>query len=119
MFRLNDAVRRYQAQHQSTAKLRCVAASVATLPPWDKSATTGGCAAVATATSLPQDHAHAYRLIDQLRSEGALLYHHGDTLMIRPATWQQLSVLEAHWKALLLFLQENEQGGHHGTGRSA
>ena len=33
MFRLNDAVRRYQAQHPSQPESRRVAASVATLSP--------------------------------------------------------------------------------------
>lgn len=36
MFRLNDAVRRYRAQHRSPTELRCVAATATALSPPSK-----------------------------------------------------------------------------------
>ena len=98
MFRLNDAVRRYQAQHRPQPESRSVAASVAT---------------------PLQDPTHIALLIEQLREEGALLQHHENALLIRPTHWQQVDRLSPHWKALLLFLQTNENGDDDGTGRSA
>ncbi|ANF88373.1 hypothetical protein A7J50_5033 [Pseudomonas antarctica] len=122
MFRLNDAVRRYQAQHQPQPELRCVAASVATLSPRDRPETTRVVATVATVAAVatpPLDSAHIAHLIEKLREEGALLQHQENTLLIRPTHWQQVDRLSPHWKALLLFLQTNEHGGDDGTGRSA
>jgi hypothetical protein len=103
MFRLNDAVRRYQAQHQPQPESRCVA-TVATV------------AAVATP---PLDPANIALLIEQLREEGGLLQHRENALLIRPTHWQQMDRLSPHWKALLLFLQTNENGDDDGLGRSA
>lgn len=57
-------------------------------------------------------------LIEQLREEGALLQHQENTLLIRPTHWQQVDRLSPHWKALLLFLQTNENGEDNGSGRS-
>jgi hypothetical protein len=119
MFRLNDAVRCYQAQHQSQSETRCVAASVATLSPRASPGMTRVVAtvtAVATAPLAPTDIA---LLIEQLREEGALLDHQENALLIRPTHWQQVDRLSPHWKALLLFLQTNENGDDDGTGRSA
>lgn len=122
MFRLNDAVRRYQAQHQPQPESRRVAASVATLSPRARPETTrvvatvAAVAAVATPTLEP---AHLALLIEQLREEGALLQHHENTLLIRPTHWQQVDRLSPHWKALLLFLQTNENGDDDGSGWSA
>ncbi len=104
MFRLNDAVRRYQAQHQPQPESRLVAIAVATV------------AAVATP---PLDPAHLARLIEQLREEGVLLQHQENALLIRPTHWQQLDRLSPYWKALLRFLQTNENGDDDGSGRSA
>lgn len=98
MFRLNDAVRRYQAQHQPQPESRRVAAAVAT---------------------PPLDPAYLARLIEQLREEGALLQHQENALLIRPTHWRQMDRLSTHWKALLLFLQTNENGDDDGLGRSA
>ncbi|MDY7068733.1 hypothetical protein PsexTeo8_52540 [Pseudomonas extremaustralis] len=109
MFRLNDAVRRYQAQHQS----RRVAASVATLSPRARPETTqivATVAAVAAVATPPLDPVFLVRLIKQLREEGALLQHHENALLIRPTHWRQMDRLSPHWKALLLFLQTNENG---------
>lgn len=119
MFRLNDAVRRYQAQHQSPPESRRVADSVATLSPRSRPATTRVVATVAAVATPPLDPALLARLIEQLREEGALLHHHENALLIRPTHWQQVDRLSPHWKALLLFLQTNENGEDDGSGRSA
>jgi len=122
MFRLNDAVRRYQAQHPSQPESRRVAASVATLSPRARPETTrvvATVAAVAAVATQPLEPTHLARLIEQLREEGALLQHHKNALLIRPTHWQQLDRLSPHWKALLLFLQTNEHGDDDGAGRSA
>ena len=50
MFRLNEAVRRYQAQHQSQPESQRVAASVATLSPRARPETTRVVATVAAVT---------------------------------------------------------------------
>ena len=119
MFRLNDAVRRYQAQHQSQPESRCVATAVATLSPRPRPETTRVVATVAAVATPPLEPAHLARLIEQLREEGALLQHQDNTLLVRPTHWQQMDRLSLHWKALLLFLQTNENGDENGFGRSA
>jgi len=119
MFRLNDAVRRYQAQHQSQLESRRVAASVATLSPRARPETTRVVATVAAVATPPLEPTHLTLLIEQLREEGALLQHHENTLLIRPTLWQQVDRLSPHWKALLLFLQTNENGDDDGLGQSA
>ncbi|WP_194792272.1 hypothetical protein [Pseudomonas sp. UFMG81] len=119
MFRLNDAVRRYQAQHQPPQESRRVAASVATLSPRPRSETTRVVATVAAVATSPTDPAYIVLLIEQLREEGALLQHQENSLLIRPTHWQQVDRLSPHWKALLLFLQTNENGDDDGLGRSA
>lgn len=110
MFRLNDAVRRYQAQHQSPSESRRVAASVATLSPRARPETTRIVATVAAVATPPLELTNLAQLIEQLREEGALLQHHENALLIRPTHWQQVDRLSPHWKALLLFLQTNEIG---------
>jgi hypothetical protein len=97
MFRLNDAVRRYRAQHRSPTELR-------------------GVAAVAAPTSESTDLA---RLIEQLQEEGALLQRSENTLLVRPAHLGQLDTIGPHCKALLPLLQTNDHGEDNGTGRSA
>lgn len=119
MFRLNDAVRRYQAQHQSPPELRRVAASVASLSPRAKPETTRVVATIAAVATSPLEPAHIALLIEQLREEGALLQHQENTLLVRPTHWQQVDMISPHWKALLLFLQTNENGDDDGLGRSA
>ncbi|WP_460053471.1 hypothetical protein [Pseudomonas sp. S2_D06] len=119
MFRLNDAVRRYQAQHQSQPASRRIAATVATLSPRARPETTQVVATVAAVATPPLDPAYLVLLVEQLREEGALLQHHENTLLIRPTHWQQVDRLSLHWKALLRFLQTNENGDDDGTGRSA
>ena len=113
MFRLNDAVRRYQAQHQSPPESRRVAASVATLSPRAPE-TTRVVATVAAVTTPPFEPANFALLIEQLREEGALLQHQENALLIRPTHWQQVDRLSPHWKALLLYLQTNEDGDDNG-----
>jgi hypothetical protein len=119
MFRLNDAVRHYQAQLQSQPESRRVAASVATLPPRARPETTRVVATVAAVATPPQEPTNLAQLIEQLREEGALLQHHENALLIRPTHWQQVDRLSPHWKALLRFLQTNENGDDDGSGRSA
>jgi len=119
MFRLNDAVRRYQAQHRSPIELRCVANTATTLSPRvnpDAAQVVASVAAVATPTSEPIDLA---LLIEQLREDGASLQHAENALLLRPAHWGQLDSVSAYWKALLLHLQTNDQGEGNGAGRSA
>lgn len=119
MFRLNDAVRRYQAQHRSPIELRCVANTATTLSPRvnpDAAQVVASVAAVATLTSESIDLA---QLIEQLQEEGALLQHSENALLIRPAHWGQLESVSLHWRALLLHLQTNDQGEDNGAGRSA
>lgn len=112
-------MRRYQAQHRSSSELRSVAATATVLSPPAKRDTAGvvaSVAAVASTTSKPIDLA---QLIEQLQEEGALLQHIENALLIRPAHWGQLDSLSAHWRALLLHLQANDQGEDNGAGRSA
>lgn len=67
----------------------------------------------------PLEPANLALLIEQLREEGALLQHQENALLIRPTHWRQMDRLSPHWKALLLYLQTNENGDDNGTGRSA
>lgn len=78
LIRLNDALRRYQAQ-----QTRVVATPLLEL-------------------------INLALLIKQLREEGALLQHQENTLLIRPTHWQQVDRLGPHWKAVLLVLQTND-----------
>ena len=110
MFRLNDAVRRYLAQPQPQPESRCVANAVATLSPRARPATTRVVATVAAVATPHLDTGLLARLIEQLREEGAVLQHQENALLIRPTHWRQVDRLSPHWKALLLFLQTNENG---------
>ena len=119
MFRLNDAVRDYQTQHHTRPALQCVATSVAAVSPCFKPATTrvvATVAVVATPVLGPVDIGH---LIHQLREEGAMLRHQQNALIIRPTHWHQMDKISAHWKAVLRFLQDTENGEADGTGRPA
>ena len=119
MFRLNDAVRRYQAQHRSQPESRRVAAAVATLSPRARPETARVVATVAAVATPPLAPANLALLIEQLHEEGALLQHQENALLIRPTHWQQVDRLSPHWKAMLLFLQTNENGDDDGSSRSA
>ena len=110
MFRLNDAVRRYQAKHQPQPESRRVAASVATLSPRARPETTRVVATVAAVATPPFEPANLALLIEQLREEGALLQHNKNPILILTTKWQQVDRLSPYWKALLLFLQDNENG---------
>ena len=112
-------MRRYQEQHRSPTKLRCVAATVTTLSPRAKPDTAQVFANVATVATPPSESADLALLVEQLQEEGALLQHRENALLIRPTHWQQLDKVSVHWKALLLFLQTNELGEENGSGRSA
>lgn len=110
MFRLNDAVRRFQSKNKTLPVLRCVATSVAKLSPdanRDIPQVVASVAAVATSSSDPVD---IKLLIQQMRNDGVVLRHHGNTLHIRPRHWHQLDQISGYWKAMLLFLQTNENG---------
>lgn len=119
MFRLNDAVRRYQAQHQTRPALRCVATSVAALSPGPRPATAGVVVTVAVVATHTLGSADIDLLIQQLREEGVMLRHQQNALLIRPTHWQQVDKISTHWKAVLRFLQDNENGDADGVGRSA
>lgn len=119
MFRLNDAVRHYQAQHQTRPALRSVATSVAALSPCFRPATTRVVASVAVVAIPTLESADIAVLIHQLREEGAMLQHQQGALLIRPTHWQQVDKISVHWKAVLRFLQDNENGEVDGIGRPA
>ncbi|WP_282396327.1 hypothetical protein [Pseudomonas sp. PS01298] len=119
MFRLNEAVRRYRAQHCSPTELRRVAATATTLSPHANPDAAGVVASVAAVAAPTSESIDLARLIEQLQEDGALLQHSENALLIRPAHWGQLDSVSAHWKALLLYLQTNDQGEDNGAGRSA
>ncbi|WP_286929112.1 hypothetical protein [Pseudomonas sp. UBA7721] len=119
MFRLNDAVRRYRAQHRSSSELRCVAATVTALSPPDKPGAAGVVASVAVVATPTSESIDLAQLIKQLKDEGALLQHSYNALFIRPAHWGQLDSVSSHWTALLRHLQTNDQGEDNGAGRPA
>lgn len=119
MFRLNDAVRHYQAQHRLSSELRSVAATVTVVSPPAKRDAAGVVANVATVASTKSEPIDLAQLIEQLQEEGALLQHSENALLIRPAHWGQLDSVSPHWKALLLHLLTNDQGEDNGAGRSA
>lgn len=119
MFRLNDAVRRYRAQHHSPTELRCVATTATTLSPRANPNAAGVVASVAAVATPTLESTDLAQLIEKLQEEGALLQHRENALLIRPAQWGQLDSIGLHWKALLLHLQINDQGEGNGAGRSA
>ncbi|MEJ5280994.1 hypothetical protein WH299_17180 [Pseudomonas sp. MYb541] len=119
MFRLNDAVRRYQAQHRPQPESRRVATAVATLSPRARPETTRVVATVAAVATPPLEPTNIALLLEQLREEGALLQHHENALLIRPTHWRQMDRLSPHWKALLHFLQTNENGDDDDLDQSA
>ena len=110
MFRLNDAVRRFQSKNQTPPVLRCVATSVATLSQDANCGTPQVVASVAAVATSSSDPVDIKLLIQQLRKDGVVLYHHEDTLYIRPRHWHQLDQISGYWKAMLLFLQTNGNG---------
>ncbi|MFA7892807.1 hypothetical protein [Pseudomonas putida] len=119
MFRLNDAVRRYRAQHRSPTEPRCVAATATTLSPRANPDAAGVVASVTVVAAPTPESTDLAWLIEQLQEEGALLQRSENALLIRSAHWGQLDTIGPHWKALLLLLQTNDQGEDNGAGRSA
>jgi len=119
MFRLNDAVRRYRAQHRSPAELRCVVATATTSSPRANPDAAGVVASVAAVAAPTSESIVVARLIERLQEEGASLQHSENALLVRPAHWGQLDSVSAHWKALLLLLKTKAQGEDNGAGRSA
>jgi len=113
VFRLNDAVRRFQSKNQMRPVLRCVATSVAKLSPDADHGIPQVVASVAAVATSNSDSVDITLLIQQLRNDGVKLHHHGNTLHIRPRHSHQLEQIHGCWKAILLFLQTsewNEQG---------
>jgi hypothetical protein len=108
MFRLNDAVRRYQAQHQSQPESRRVAASVATLSPRARPETTRVVATVAAVATPPLEPTHLVLLLEQLREEGALLQHQENALLIRPTHWRQMDRLSPPGKPFCFFCKQTK-----------
>jgi hypothetical protein len=108
VFRLNDAVRRFQSKNQMRPVLRCVATSVAKLSPDANHGIPQVVASVAAVATSNSDRVDIKLLIQQLRNGGVVLHHHENTLHIRPRHWHQLEQINGHWKAMLLFLQTNE-----------
>ena len=119
MFRLNDAVRRYQAQHPTRPALRCVATSVAAMSPASTAASPQLVAAVAVVATPDLEPDVVSLLIQQLREDGAQLQQKKNALLIRPSHWQQMDKIGPHWKAVLRFLQDHENGDANGIGRPA
>ena len=116
LFRLYDAVRRYQAQHQPQPEARCVAASVSNLSLRARPETTRVFATFAAVATPPLDPAHLALLIEQLREKGALLQHQEKALLIRPtASGHAQPPLESP-AALSANIQN---GSDDGIGRSA
>jgi len=87
MFRLNDAVRRYRAQHGSPTELRSVAATAATLSPRANPYAAGVVASVAAVAAPTSESNDLARLIEQLQEEGASLQYSENALLVRPAHW--------------------------------
>ncbi|PYC23095.1 hypothetical protein DMX02_08585 [Pseudomonas jessenii] len=110
MFRLNDAVRRFQSKNQTPPVLRCVATSVAK-PSQDANRGVPQVVASVAAVATPNSNRVDIKLlIQQLRNDGVVLHHHENTLHIRPRHWHQLDQIKGYWKAMLFFLQTNENG---------
>lgn len=102
MFRLNDAVRRYRAQHRSPTESRCVVATATTLSPRANPNAAGVVASVAAVAAPTSESTNLARLIEQLQEEGALLQRSENAPLIRPIHWGQLDTIGPHWKAPLL-----------------
>jgi len=108
VFRLNDAVRRFQSKNQTPPVLRCVATSVAKLSPDGNHGIPQVVASVASVATSSADPVDIKLLIQQLRNDGVVLHHNENTLHIRPSYWHQLEQISGCWKAMLLFLQTHE-----------
>lgn len=108
MFRLNDAVRRFHSKNRTPPVLRCVATSVANLSPDANRGIPQVVASVAAVATFNSDRVDIKLLIQQLRNDGVVLHHDENTLHIRPRHWHQLDQINGYWKAMLLFLQTNE-----------
>nr|WP_269154737.1 hypothetical protein [Pseudomonas bijieensis] len=103
---MNDAVRRFHSKNQTPPVLRCVA----NLSPDANLGIPQVVASVAAVATSNSDSVDIKLLIQQLRNDGVVLRHHENTLHIRPKHWHQLDQISGSWKAMLLFLQTNENG---------
>ena len=94
-------------------------ATVATLSPCARAVNSWVVATVAVVATPALGPVNIGQLIHQLREEGAMLRHQQNALVIRPTHWQQVNKISAHWKAVLRFLQDTENGEADGIGRPA
>ena len=117
MFNLDEALRNHLAQRQKEPKARFVAASVATLSPRSKSGKTRVVAGVAGVATLRRTITSTTAIIQWLKEEGADLYVTENRLCFRPTDWAQLSIVSAHWRALLHDLAAVGQEQKNGSGR--
>ena len=116
MFNLDEALRNHLAQRQKGPKARFVAASVATLSPRSKPDRTRGVAGVAGVATLRKTISSTTAIIQWLKEEGADLYITDNTLCFRPTDWAQLTIVSAHWQALLHDLVAVDQEQKNGSG---
>lgn len=117
MFNLDEALRNHLAQRQKEPKARFVAATVATLSPRSKPGRTRVVATVAGVATTHKIIASTTAIIQWLKEQGAHLYVADNTLCFRPTDWTQLSIVSAHWQALLHDLAAVDQEQKNGSGR--
>ena len=117
MFNLDEALRHHLAQRQKEPKARFVAATVATLSPRSKPGRARVVAAVADVASLRRTITSTTAIIQWLKEEGAQLYVVNNSLYFRPTDGAQLSIVSAHWQALLHDLSAVDQEQSNGSGR--
>ncbi|MGH8349747.1 MAG: hypothetical protein ACRES5_24770 [Pseudomonas sp.] len=119
MFRLRDAIQRYRAQQSSEPNLRLVAASGSTLSPYRSPGQTRRVATVAAVATPGLSSPAIDVLLQQLREEGTTLQYDGNVLSVRPARWEHLTTLDAHWQSLLAHLKTQAEENDRGPNRSA
>ena len=117
MFNLDEALRNHLAQRQKEPKVRFVAGSVATLSPRSNPGRTRVVAAVADVATLRKTITSTTAIIQRLNEEGAHLYVTDNTLCFRPTDGAQISIVSAHWQALLHDLSAVDQEQSNGSGR--
>lgn len=117
MFNLDEALRHHLAQRQKEPKARFVAATVATLSPRSKPGRTRVVAAVADVATTRKTITSTTALIQWLEEEGAILFVMNNSLYFRPTDGAQLSIVSAHWQALLHDLSAVDQEQSNGSGR--
>ncbi|EXF95629.1 hypothetical protein HK44_023820 [Pseudomonas fluorescens HK44] len=122
MFRLNEALRNRRAQGKNTQQLQLVATAVATLSPRAKPDATGlvaGVAGVAAVAKNRENGSLIGDLIERLHKEGAELFCLNNRLCFRLSEWDQLDLVNRHWRELLAYLRQHEKEIQDGPGRQA